>query len=119
MDDVSDWLVVGMKDSQSVNSDWSWVSGATIDGVRVRSVANVPTLSGVVTEVFRSDWGDDNSFVDQVFARSLDAGAVAAWHAHSLTTDRLSCVSGRALIVLYDGRKSSPTSGAIYQVLIG
>ena len=76
------------KDKQSITADWVFTQ-ELIDGVRVREVKNVPVMYGVLTEVFRRDWALEEGTVDQVFQVTLFPGAVLAWHAHQLTTDRL------------------------------
>jgi dTDP-4-dehydrorhamnose 3,5-epimerase len=54
-----------------------------------------------------------------VLLRTIDAGAVSAWHVHRSTIDRLFCVAGRALVVLYDARESSPTHTALTEYRLG
>ena len=97
------------KDRQSVTSDWHATFTKTIEGVVAREVKNVLVDNGAVVELLRAEWLGPSHEVDQVFLRTLDAGTVSAWHVHHSTTDRLFCVGGRALIALYDARKSSPT----------
>jgi hypothetical protein len=44
---------------------------------------------------------------------------VKAWHYHKLQTDHFCVVSGMAKVVLFDGRKDSPTQGRIDEFFIG
>lgn len=116
---IKDWMAPGEPDGQTVNPDWMPVIGPTIDGVVVKEIRSVPTGSGCLTEIWRSQWGLDPLPVDQVFQRLCDPGSVTGWHAHAVTTDRLFCAVGRVRLSLYDGRKSSPTFGALWHRVFG
>ena len=69
---------------QSITADWVFTQDL-IDGVKVREVKNVPKANGLLTEIFRRDWGLEEGTVDQVFQVTLFPGAVSAWHVHQLT----------------------------------
>ena len=107
------------KDSPSVTPEWSPVRTKAIDGVVAREVKHVLTDNGVLLELLRSEWLGTSSKVDQVLLRTIDSGGVSAWHVHRSTTDRLFCVGGRALVVLYDARKASPTHGTVAEYRVG
>src|ERR1041384_6704788 len=104
-----DWMATGVRDSQTVTSDWLPVHPIPIDGVAVKDIRSVPASSGVLTEIWRSEWRLDALPVGQVSQPPTDRGGVPGWHPHAVTTDRLFCASGRIRLSLYDGRKSSPT----------
>ncbi len=109
-----DWALEGMaQDEQSITSEWTLLNQTPIDGVVVREVRNVPTGYGYLTEIFRRDWGLDEFGVDQVFQAVIEPDFISAWHAHSITTDRLFVSHGRMIIVLYDSRDDSPTKGVV------
>src|SRR5262245_60124659 len=109
-----DWALDGMKPrAQSVTNEWEFVDQPEIDGVVLREVRSVPTAYGHLAEVWRADWKLDAAGVDQVFASTLQPGAVSAWHAHAETTDRLHVAYGQLLIVLYDARRTSASHGVI------
>ena len=116
---VKDWMAPGEPDGPTVNPDWMPVIGPTIDGVVVKEIRSVPTGNGCLTEIWRSQWGLDPLAVDQVFQRLCDPGSVTGWHAHAVTTDRLFCAVGRVRLSLYDGRKPSPTFGALWHRVFG
>ena len=101
------------RDAQSVTPQWDSVTTGAIDGVVLREVKPVLTDTGALVELLRSEWLGGSTRVDQVILRTIDPGGVSAWHVHRSTTDRLFCVSGRALVVLYDGRETSPTHGTV------
>jgi dTDP-4-dehydrorhamnose 3,5-epimerase len=118
-DPKEDWIVRGEPDRPSVDENWTPVGLPEIDGVVAKEIRPVPLGNGCLTEVWRSEWGLDGLGVGQVFQRLLDPGVVTEWHAHSRTTDRLFCAVGRIRLSLYDGRRSSPTSGIIWQRVFG
>lgn len=111
--------LVGKKDPELVRSDWMAANAVPIAGVRTMQITNVLTDNGVLTEIWRKDWALDDLPVDQVFQRMMAPGAVSAWHAHRLTTDRLFCAWGRVLVVLYDARPGSATRGTVQVLRIG
>lgn len=106
------------KDRQSITSDWVPLQ-PLIDGVRVREVRNVPKENGVLVEVFRREWALGDGVVDQVFQVTLFPGAISAWHAHEMTTDRLFVNQGQMKLVLYDARPGSPTHGLVNEFRFG
>lgn len=109
-----DWELKGnIKDKQSITSDWQLTSQQLIDGVRFREVKNVVKVNGLLTEIFRDDWGLDDLGVDQVFQVVLNPRGISAWHAHAVTTDRLFVNYGAIRVVLYDSRPESPTNGLV------
>jgi dTDP-4-dehydrorhamnose 3,5-epimerase len=118
-DPKRDWMATGLQDRQTVTADWLPIAPISIAGVAVKEIRPVPTSNGVLTEVWRSEWGMDPLPVDQVFQRTIDPGGVTGWHAHAVTTDRLFCASGRIRISLYDGRTSSPTYGNLWHRVCG
>jgi dTDP-4-dehydrorhamnose 3,5-epimerase len=111
--------VAGVRDRQLVRSDWTGVDEIGIDGVDVKLIASVLTDNGALTELWRADWMLDPHGVGQVFQRTLNRGALSAWHVHLQTTDRLVCATGQILIALFDAREASPTRGAIATIRMG
>lgn len=105
-----EWRLNGnTKDNQSITRDWTSSTETLIEGVRLREVRNVIKPNGILTELYRKDWQLDELPIEQVFQVQINPGAVSAWHAHELTTDRLFAISGVLLVVLYDARQASPT----------
>jgi dTDP-4-dehydrorhamnose 3,5-epimerase len=107
-----------VKDRQSVTADWTPL-GSPIESVQVREAKNVPKDNGVLTEIFRLDWGLDSGSVEQIFQVTLVPGGLSAWHAHRSTTDRLFVTHGQMKIVLFDGRADSPTHGRMSELRFG
>lgn len=113
------WMATGTPDGQTVTPDWLVVDPPAIDGVRIKEIRSVATSTGYLTEIFREEWGLDALPVGQVFQRTLYPGGVTGWHAHAVTQDRLFCSVGSVRISLFDGRKASPTFGAVWHKIIG
>ena len=109
----------GRADRQTVDRDWNFVGQSGIEGVTCKEIRPVTTTHGTLTEIWRPEWGLDERAVGQVFQSLLDLGTVTDWHAHVQTTDRLFCAVGRIRLALYDGRKSSPTFGSVWQRVFG
>lgn len=107
------------RDAQSVTPDWQQVTTRAIEGVTAIEVKHVLTGSGSLVELLRPEWLGRPSATAHVFLRTLDADAISAWHMHRTTTDRLFCVGGRALIVLYDAREGSATHGTVAEYHVG
>jgi dTDP-4-dehydrorhamnose 3,5-epimerase len=114
------WQIPGCrKDAQSITRDWHPSDRPLIEGVRVKESRNVIKGNGHLTEMYRSDWLDTNQAIDQVFQVAINPGGLSAWHAHGFATDRLFCISGRLLIVLYDGRQDSSTYRLVNEFYCG
>ena len=114
-----EWLLNGAtQDRQSVTPEWKLVDQPLIDGVQLKAVKHVAKAGGYLTELFRRDWIDDGE-VEQVFQNVMFPGAISAWHAHDVTTDRLFATDGQIQIVLFDARRNSPTYGLLNQFHVG
>jgi dTDP-4-dehydrorhamnose 3,5-epimerase len=106
------------RDHQSVTRDWHPIQ-PLIDGVVVKEVLNVTKNNGILTEVWRADWGLDGLGIGQVFQNYLAAGSISSWHVHRVTTDRIFVNYGLIKVVLYDARKGSSTHGRINEFRLG
>jgi dTDP-4-dehydrorhamnose 3,5-epimerase len=89
-----------------------------IAGVKVKVLKLIPDERGFVMEILRND---DELFrqFGQCYLTAAYPGVVKAWHYHKLQTDHFCVVSGMAKVVLFDGRKDSPTQGRIDEFFIG
>jgi dTDP-4-dehydrorhamnose 3,5-epimerase len=87
--------------------------------VKVREVRHLVKRHGVLTEIFRADWGLDDGRVGQVFEVKLGPDEISAWHVHRVTWDRLFVTRGAVRIVLFDARRKSPTYGAVNEFRFG
>ena len=82
-----------------------------VAGVEFRPTRPVPHEDGHVTEVARASWPEIAAPIVQVHVTTTFAGRVRAWGLHPRGTDRLFVVSGLVKLVVFDGRKDSPTVG--------
>ncbi len=89
-----------------------------IDGVKTKALKRIPDERGYLMEMFRSDWPEFDTF-GQAYITAVYPGVVKGWHYHKLQTDNFICVAGMAKVVLYDGRKDSPTHGEVNEFFIG
>ena len=91
---------------------------APLAGVAFRPTRPVPHEDGHVTEVARADWQVIGGPLEQVHITTTFAGRVRAWGLHQYSTDRLFVVSGLVRIVLFDGRRESPTVGKLNEFVV-
>ena len=115
---IATTLTGATPDPQSITADWIPLRPA-IDGVEVFEPKNVLVRGGHLCEIYRDSWPISHLPIRQIFQRVLSPGAVSAWHAHSITTDRLFAQSGQIRIALYDARPDSSTSGRLTQYIFG
>ena len=87
-----------------------------INGVRIRPVRPVPHEDGVVAEVARTAWPEVDLEIVQVHITTTQPGRIRAWGLHEQSTDRLFVVKGLVSIVIFDGRKDSPTYSQVNEI---
>jgi dTDP-4-dehydrorhamnose 3,5-epimerase len=89
-----------------------------IKGVATKQLKFIPDERGRLMEILRND---DDMFVKfgQVYLTTTYPGVVKAWHYHKRQDDCITCVKGMLKLVLYDGRKKSPTKGEVNEFFIG
>jgi len=88
-----------------------------IDGVQVKSLKVLPDDRGFLMEMLRADDPLFEQF-GQVYVTGCRRGVAKGWHYHKEQTDHFVCVSGTALLVLYDGREASPTRGEVQEFVL-
>jgi len=83
-----------------------------IESVKLKELKVIRDYRGFLMEILRSD---DKLFkgFGQAYITNCRFGIVKAWHYHRKQYDNFTCVSGNALVVLYDDRKNSPTRGEL------
>jgi dTDP-4-dehydrorhamnose 3,5-epimerase len=84
-----------------------------IDGLQFRAVRPVPHEDGTLAEIVRTDWPEIADPVVQVHLTTTYPGRTRAWGLHQRSTDRLFVVKGLVSIAVFDGRRESPTFGAL------
>jgi dTDP-4-dehydrorhamnose 3,5-epimerase len=89
-----------------------------IQGVVVKPLRVMPDERGRLMEILRRDDPFFRTF-GQAYLTTAYPGVVKAWHCHAKQTDHFCVVRGMAKVVLYDGRKGSPTRGLINEFFLG
>lgn len=102
--------MLGVKDDQTGVRRHTHVMTSKIDGLNIIKLHNITTRSGLMNEVFRSDWFDKID-VRQINFVDLNPQASTDWHCHSTQTDRIIGLSGEIKLQLYDGREDSDSHG--------
>jgi dTDP-4-dehydrorhamnose 3,5-epimerase len=106
------------KDKQTVTADGR-PTFEPIEGVRFRPAVTQTDERGSVCEMFHTGWGFDDSPLVYVYQASLLPGYIKGWVLHLEQNDRLFFAIGRLRVVLYDGRKESPTYRRLNQFHVG
>jgi dTDP-4-dehydrorhamnose 3,5-epimerase len=88
-----------------------------IHGVVVKELNAVTDDRGFLMEMLREDDACFERF-GQVYMTGCHRGVVKGWHYHKEQTDNFICVLGRALVVLFDPRLGSPTTGAVEEYIL-
>jgi dTDP-4-dehydrorhamnose 3,5-epimerase len=90
---------------------------AAIDGVELKDLVTHVDERGFFREVIR----ETDPFFEHFgqWSHSLmKPGVLKAWHLHRKQTDWWYCI-GALRVALYDTRESSPTKGALMELLLG
>jgi dTDP-4-dehydrorhamnose 3,5-epimerase len=106
------------RDSPSVTASGQSLV-ALIDGVRLRPLVTQVDERGTLCEMFNPAWGFDDTPLVYVYQVSLLPGRVKGWALHLEQDDRLFFAHGRLRVVLFDGRKASPSSRQINRLEVG
>jgi dTDP-4-dehydrorhamnose 3,5-epimerase len=93
-------------------------AGDRIDGVIYHQVRPVPHEDGTLVEIARSEWAAVAEPIVQVHLTTTFPGRQRAWGLHQRSTDRLFVVKGLVSLVIYDGRRKSPTLGLVNEFKI-
>ncbi|HON57957.1 MAG TPA: dTDP-4-dehydrorhamnose 3,5-epimerase family protein [Smithella sp.] len=89
-----------------------------INGVTVKKLKVIPDERGRLMEILRADDEIFEKF-GQVYMTTAYPGVVKAWHYHKKQADNMTVVKGMMKIVLFDGRRKSPTYGEINEIFAG
>jgi dTDP-4-dehydrorhamnose 3,5-epimerase len=101
--------VVGKRDGQTVTQGGRRATPPKIAGVEIVELGTVLTRSGLLLELFRTDWDGARVAPHQVNWVQMTPHGVTDWHRHTRQTDHLVGVGGVIKLALWDGRPSSPT----------
>jgi dTDP-4-dehydrorhamnose 3,5-epimerase len=84
----------------------------------VKTLKVIPDERGRLMEILRSDDFLFKNF-GQVYITTAYPGVVKGWHYHKKQFDNMAVIKGMMKIVLYDGRKASPTFREVNEFFIG
>ena len=84
-----------------------------IDGVQFRPTRPVVHDDGTLAEIARTDWPEIDQPIVHVHVTTTEPGRIRGWGLHQHSTDRLFVVRGLVSIVVFDGRRLSPTYGQV------
>lgn len=102
-----------------MTADWQPIGQPRIDGLEIREIRNVVFRSGVLTELYRSEWFDPPLSVAHVVHVSMLPGTTSTWHYHARQRDVIVPVQGQLRIGFYDDREQSPTYRTTLVVNVG
>ena len=88
-----------------------------IHDVATKVLKVLPDDRGFLMEMLREDEPIFERF-GQVYITGCRRGVVKGWHYHKGQIDHFVCVSGTALVVLYDPREDSPTRGTVQEIVL-
>ena len=89
-----------------------------IDGVKIVALLQIADERGKIMHMLKAT---DLHFIrfGEIYFSCAWPGTVKAWHIHKSMTVNNAVVSGRAKLVMYDGREGSPTFGELQEVFMG
>jgi dTDP-4-dehydrorhamnose 3,5-epimerase len=89
-----------------------------IDGVRIIPLRQIVDERGKIMHMLKAT---DEHFIafGEIYFSTAWPGAIKGWHVHRSMTVNNAVVSGRAKLVMYDMRETSPTRGELQEVFIG
>ncbi|MBI4596907.1 MAG: dTDP-4-dehydrorhamnose 3,5-epimerase family protein [Candidatus Omnitrophica bacterium] len=90
----------------------------TIHDVKIIPLRQVVDERGKIMHMLKAT---DPHFIrfGEIYFSCAWPGAIKAWHIHTSMTLHNAVISGRAKLVMYDGRKGSPSYGTIQEVFLG
>ena len=89
-----------------------------IDGVQIHPLKQFPDERGKVMHMLRCDDLYFEKF-GEIYFSTVHPGVVKGWHMHKEMTLNYACVVGMIKLVLWDGRKDSPTYDELQEFFIG
>jgi len=89
-----------------------------IEGVKIKLLKKICDERGMVMHMLRSDDPDFEKF-GEIYFSCIYPNIIKGWHIHKKMTLNYAVVKGMIKLVLYDGRKDSPTKGEIMEIFMG
>lgn len=101
-----------------LNAERSTLNARMIDGVKIIPLKQIVDERGKIMHMLKAT---DPHFITfgEIYFSCAWPGTIKAWHVHKSMTLNNAVISGRAKLVLYDGRDSSPTKGQLQEVFLG
>ena len=93
-------------------------AGATIHGVKIIPLKQIVDERGKIMHMLKATDPHFMTFGEIYFSCAWP-GTIKAWHVHKSMTLHNAVISGRAKLVLYDGRADSPTCGQLQEIFLG
>lgn len=89
-----------------------------IDGVKIVPLRQTVDERGKIMHMLKAT---DEHFIrfGEIYFSCAWPGVIKAWHIHKSMTINNAVISGRAKLVLYDGRGDSPTRGQLQEIFLG
>ena len=89
-----------------------------IDGVKIVRLQQIVDERGKIMHMLKAT---DEHFIafGEIYFSCAWPGTVKAWHVHQTMTVNNAVVSGRAKLVLFDMRESSPTKDELQEIYLG
>lgn len=88
-----------------------------IKDLKLKELKLISDQRGLLMEILRADDDIFKGF-GQCYVTACNQGAAKGWHYHKEQTDNFTCVSGKALVVLYDLREDSPTYNEVAKFIL-
>lgn len=94
---------------------------ADIDGVWLQPLAAIPAAGGPVLHFLKTGYAlaPAESRFGEIYFSEVLRGEIKAWKRHRRQTQLFAVPIGLIQIAVYDVRENSPTSGALFQTLLG
>lgn len=89
-----------------------------INGVVIKELKQIPDERGKIMHMLRRDDENFEQF-GEIYFSVVYPGVIKAWHLHKKMTLNYAVISGMIKLVLFDGRKDSPTFKEIQEIFIG
>lgn len=105
------------KDTQTVTSDGKSVAKVPY-GVTFKEMESHIDDRGFVCEMYDSRWTWHKDPLVFSYVYTVRPGMIKGWGMHKKHEDRYFILFGEMEVVLYDGRKNSPTSGLVSVVYL-
>ncbi|HSM00905.1 MAG TPA: dTDP-4-dehydrorhamnose 3,5-epimerase family protein [Acidimicrobiia bacterium] len=107
--------IPGVKQPQTVTAEGRSIAPVP-EGVIFRDLTTHTDARGSLVELFSPRWNWHPDPLAHAYVFTVRPGIIKGWGRHAETEDRYANLFGEAMVVLFDGRESSPTEGMISEV---